>query len=189
MSSVQEVLAVLADAGFEPLPKPLTVVGTEFDFEAAVSGTKTSHDLVLIATDQMPRKRLQRLVAGLARSLDLAASRRPVSLVLIGGVAATDRVELERHARLLPILSAAPSIAEIEQAVSVLLPLKLPNADRPNESNPIDEVMTALGSQDATSDHRALIEAASGGPDAVREALRRYLNEGTGWTDKAGADR
>lgn len=189
MSIVREVLAVLTDAGFEPLPKPLTIVGTEFDFEAAVSGTGTSHDLVLIASDQIPRKRLQRLVAGLARSLDLAASRRPVSLVLIGGVATPDRVELERYARVLPILSAAPGVAEIEEAVSVLLPLKLPNADRPNESDPVDEVIKALGSQNATPDHRALIGAASGGPDAVREALRQYLNEGTGWIDKAGDDR
>lgn len=68
MTSVQDVLSVLEQAGFERLPKPLTVVGTEFDFEAAASGTRTSHDLVLVATDRVPRKRLQRLVAGLARS-------------------------------------------------------------------------------------------------------------------------
>lgn len=187
MTSVQEVLDVLERAGFERLPKPLTVVGTEFDFEAAASGTHTSHDLVVVATGQFPRKRLQRLVAGLARSLDLAASRRPVSLVLIGGVAASDRMELERYARVLPVASTTPDVAEIEKAVAVLLPLKLPNADLVHGSDPVNEVTAALGRR-TTPDHIALIQAATDGPDAVREALRRYANDGAGWTDEVEND-
>jgi hypothetical protein len=188
MTGVRDVLDVLEGAGFERLSKPLTVVGTEFDFEAAASGTHTSHDLVLIATDQVPRKRLQRLVAGVARSLDLAASRRPVSLVLLGEVAASDRMELERYARVLPIASTTPDVAEIEKAVAVLLPLKLPNADLVNGSDPIKEVMMALGPLKSTPDHIALIKAAADGPDAVREAFRRYANEGAGWIDEAEND-
>ncbi|MFE7422568.1 hypothetical protein [Rhodococcus sp. NPDC057529] len=188
MASVQEVLSVLEQAGFERLPRPLTVVGTEFDFEAAASGTHTSHDLVLVATDQVPRQRLRRLVAGLARSLDLAASRRPVSLVLIGGVAASDRMELERYARVLPIASTTPDIAEIEKAVAVLLPLNLPDTELVNGSDPVDEVMEALGPLNTTREHIALIRAAADGPDAVREALRRYANEGASWTDEVEDD-
>lgn len=184
MTSVQGVLAVLEDAGFERLPKPLTIVGTEFDFEAAARGTRTSHDLVVVATEQVPRMRLQRLVAGLARSLDLAASRRPVSLVLVGGVTASDRNELERYARVLPIASTTPDVAEIEEAVAVLLPLKLPNADLIHGSDPVNEVMAVLTPLKATSDHTALIRAAADGPDAVREALRRYANDGAGWNDE-----
>jgi len=186
MTSVQDVLAVLESAGFERLPKPLTVVGTEFDFEAAARGMNTSHDLVLVATDQVPRRRLQRLVAGLARSLDLAASRRPVSLVLLGGIAASDRIELERYARILPIASPAPDTAEIEGAVAVLLPLKLPNTDLVHGSDPVNEVMAVLGPLKATSDHITLVKAAADGPDSVRETLRRYANEGAGWTDEVG---
>lgn len=188
MASVQEVLAVLERAGFERLPKPLTVAGTQFDFEAAVRGTGTSHDLVLVATDHLPRRRLQRLVAGLARSLDLAASRRPMSLVLVGGVAADDRIELERYARVLPIASTEPDTAEIEEAVAVLLPLELPNADLVHGSDPVNEVLAELGPAKATPEHGALIKAAADGPDAVREALRRYMNEGAGWTDLVGDD-
>lgn len=188
MTSVQDVLAVLESAGFERLSKPLTVVGTEFDFEAAARGTNTSHDLVLIATDQVPRPRLKRLVAGLARSLDLAASRRPVSLVLLGGVAGSDRIELERYARILPIESSSPDTAEIEEAVAVLLPLKLPNADLVHGSDPVNEVMAVLGPLTTTSDHIALVKAAADGTDAVRETLRRYANDGAGWTDEVEGD-
>jgi hypothetical protein len=183
MTSVQEVLAVLEHAGFERLPKPLTVVGTEFDFEAAARGTHTSHDLVLIATDQVPSRRLQRLVAGLARSLDLAASRRPVSLVLLGGVSASDRIELERYARVLPIASTKPDVSEIRKAIAVLLPLKLPNADLAHGNDPVNEVMVALGLGKVSSEHIALIRAAADGPTVVREAFRRYANEGAGWVD------
>lgn len=188
MTSVLEVLAVLEHAGFERLPRPLTVVGTEFDFEAAARGTHTSHDLVLVATDQVPRRRLQRLVAGLARSLDLAASRRPVSLILLGGVPAADRFELERYARVLPIASTTPDVTEIEKAIGVLLPLKLPNADLVHGSDPVNEVLAALGPLKTTRDHIALIRVAADGPDAVREALREYANEGAGWTDEVDDD-
>lgn len=188
MSSVHEVVAVLEGAGFERLPKPLTVAGTEFNFEAAARGTRPSHDLVLVATDQVSRTRLLRLVAGLARSLDLAASRRPISLVVIGGVAASDRTELERYARVLPIASAAPDVAEIEAAVAVLLPLKVPDPKLVHGSDPVNEVMAALGPLKVTPDHIALVEAAADGPDAVRETLRVYANEGAGWTDEVEVD-
>ncbi|KAA9148654.1 hypothetical protein F6B41_06045 [Microbacterium lushaniae] len=183
MASIQDVLAVLERAGFERLPKPLTVVGTEFDFEAAARGTNTSHDLVLVATDEVPLRRLQRLVAGLARSLDLAASRRPVSLVHLGGISASDRIELERYARVLSIASATPNIEEIAEAVAVLLPLKLPNADLVHGSDPINEVMAVLGPLKATPEHIAFVKAAADGAEAVRDALRRSLNAGTGWSD------
>lgn len=188
MAGVQVVLAVLERAGFERLPKPLTVAGTEFDFEAAARGTRTSHDLVLVATDQVPHKRLQRLVAGLARSLDLAASRRPMSLVVIGGVSPEDRIELDRYARVLPIASAAPDAAEIEEAIAVLLPLELPNADLIHGSDPVNDLLAELGPARATRDHIVLVKAGADGPDAVRGALRRYMNEGAGWTGEVGDD-
>lgn len=188
MTSVLDVVAVLEGAGFELLPKPLTVAGTEFDFEAAVRGTDASHDLVLVATDQVPPARLQRLVVGLARSLDLSASRRPVSLILIGEVAPSSRIELERYARVLPIASTAPDVVEIEEAVAVLLPLRLPSAVLVHASDPVNEVMAALGPLKTTSDHIALIKAAAHGTDAVRETLRRYANEGAGWADRAEDD-
>jgi len=188
MTGIQDVLAVLEGAGFKQLSKPLVVVGTEFDFEAAARGTNNSHDLVLIASDQVSRRRLQRLLAGLARSLDLASSRRPLSLVLMGGIAAPDRLELERYARILPIASANPSYAEIEDAVAVLLPLKLPNADLSHGSDPVNEVLAVLGPVKATSEHIALIRAAADGANSVRKTLLRNANRATGWTAMEGDD-
>lgn len=188
MAHVRDVLSVLERSGFETLPKPLTVAGTEFDFDATARGRRPSHDLVLVATDRIPGLRLQRLVAGLARSLDLAESRRPMSLVLMGEFSASDRIELERYARVLPIDSVTPNVAEIEKAVAVLLPLELPEAALTHGTDPLNEVLAALGPSNTTSAHIALVKTAPDGPDAVREALRQYANEGAGWTDDAKDD-
>lgn len=185
MTGVEDVVVLLEEAGFARLPKPLTVAGAEFDFEAAARGTEHSHDLILVATDRVPRLRLRRLVAGLARSLDLAASRRPISLVLIGEVDAADRIELESCARVLHIGSTEPSASEIEEAIAVLLPLRLPEAELAHGSDPINEVMVALGLERTTRDHFALVNASADGPGAVKEALRLYANEGAGWSDEA----
>ncbi|WP_134505200.1 hypothetical protein [Cryobacterium flavum] len=111
-----------------------------------------------------------------------------MSLVLLGGVAGSDRIELERYARILPIESSSPDTAEIEEAVAVLLPLKLPNADLVHGSDPVNEVMAVLGPLKTTSDHIALVKAAADGTDAVRETLRRYANDGAGWTDEVEGD-
>ncbi|MAY96186.1 MAG: hypothetical protein CMH84_06575 [Nocardioides sp.] len=188
MTAVQEVLSVLENAGFERLPKPLTVAGAEFDFEAAARGTDTSHDLVLIATDHVSGRRLQRLVAGLARSLDRVESRRPMTLVLIGVPASTERIGLERFARVLPIPSLTPTRAAIEEAVAVLLPLKLPAAEIVHGSDPVNEVMAALGPIKATPEHIELVRASADGADGVRQVLRHYINTGAGWSDEVDDD-
>ncbi|MHA7275548.1 hypothetical protein ACX80O_03315 [Arthrobacter sp. Hz1] len=108
-----------------------------------------------------------------------------MSLVLLGEVAASDRIELERHARVLPITSVNPGISQIAEAVAVLLPLNLPQDELAHGSDPINEVMAALGAAKATSAHIALVRTASDGTEAVRESLRRYANEGAGWVDDA----
>ena len=183
MADISDVLEILGRAGFEKLPKPLTVAGAEFDFEAAARGTGTSHDLVLVATDQVRTRRLKRLVAGLARSLDIVSSRRPVSLVFLGAIAVSERVELERYVRVLCVGSSSPSLLEIKKAIAVLLPLKLPTADLVHGSDPVNEMIINLGRSKATSEHIALIRAADDGADAVREKLRRYVNAGVEWRD------
>lgn len=183
MTAVHDVVALLEGAGFVVLPRPLTIAGAEFEFDAAARGAGYSHDLVLIATDQVPRQRLQRLVSGLARSLDIEASRRPVSIIVLGEIAAPDRIALERYARVLTISSANPSVPEIEDAIGVLLPLGLPEAELMHGGDPLNDVLGVLGPLGTTADHITLIKAAADGPDAVRESLRLYVNDGVGWSD------
>lgn len=184
---LERVMEVLQRGGYQRLPTPLIVAGTKFDFEAAARGTGRSHDLVVVTTDRMPGPRLHRLVAGLARSLDLAQSRRPVTLVIAGELSAADKTELERQARVLHIDSDNPGAADVEQALAVLLPLDLPAAVIMHGSDPVNEVLAALGLGPNTAEHIALVRAALEGSEAVREALRNYINSGVAALSPGGA--
>ena len=180
-------MTVLERGGYQRLPKPLTVAGMEFDFEAAARGMQRSHDLVLVTTDRLSAPRRQRLLAGLARSLDLVQSRRPVTLVIVGDLSANDKNELERHARVLHVEPADPSWAEIERAIAVLLPLDLPASVVLHGSDPVNEVLASLGPGPNTAEHINLVRAAMGGADDVRTALRTYVNAGVVATSPGGA--
>lgn len=181
------VMTVLEDGGYQRLPKPLTVAGTEFEFEAAARGTQRSHDLVLVTTDRLPPPRRQRLLAGLARSLDLMQSRRPVTLVTVGELSADDKNELERHARVLQVEPANPSREDVERAIAVLLPLDLPATVIMHGSDPVNEVLATLGLGPDTAEHINLVRAAIGGADEVQTALRDYVNAGVVATSPGGA--
>jgi hypothetical protein len=173
-SAAETVLSVLEDAGFERLPKPLVVAGSTFEFDAAARGSGLSHDLVVVASELSSPRRLVRLVGGLSRALDQVESRRPVSVVVVGpALDAATTMDLERHARILTIGSEAPNPNEVRSAVAVLLPLTLPDASSQGR-DPLAEVAHAIGPS-LSDDHRAFIEAARLGSDAVRETLRRYV--------------
>lgn len=171
---IATVMAVLKEDGYRPQAKPLVVAGAEFDFDAAAVGTGTSHDLVLVATEEMPRALLRRLVTAVARTLDVAASKRPITLIYLGAMTTADKATIERFARVLIVSSLNPTPSEVKAAVAVLLKLDLPHAGiRTREA--IDEVLRALGA--ATPEHERLLAAASRGVEDVRQELRAFVNE------------
>lgn len=186
LHTTELVMTVLENGGYQRLPKPLIVAGTEFNFEAAARGTQRSHDLVIITTDRLPTPRRQRLVAGLARSLDLMQSKRPVTLVTVGDLSSDDKNELERHARVLQVEPPDPSRADIERAIAVLLPLDLPATVIMHGSDPVNQVLATLGLGPDTAEHINLVRAAIGGADEVQAALRDYVNAGVVTTSPEG---
>lgn len=174
-SGVETVLEILASVGFEPLPRPLVVSGTIFEFDAAATGTGVSHDLVVVGGQDAEAERLTQLLSGLSRSLDRLRSRRPVSLVLLGPRPdPTVLSQLEDHARVMFIDSEEPTAKQAWDAIAVLLPLHLPSA-RQLSVAPVEELVGNLG-ESASDDHRRMISVASSGSDAVREALRQYID-------------
>lgn len=187
VSGVETVLRVLETAGYERLPKPLVVSGSSFDFDAAARGTGVSHDLVVVAANPKSSRGLVRLLSGLSRTLDQAASKRPVSLVVVGELLdASTKADLERHARVLAIERSDPTADDVGRAIAVLMPLALPSATRQGR-DPLSEVAETLGSS-LSSEHRALLEAARVGSDEVRETLRRYVEAGLAGTSHEGMD-
>ena len=175
-TAVELVLAELESAGFQRLPRPLVAGGAVFDFDAAVTGTGVSHDLVVVGGQGADSVHLVQLLSGLNRSLDRFASRRPVSLVLIGSRPEPGTLaELEDNARVMVIEGELPEPADIRSAIAVLLPLHLPSTTQ-EVVDPLDELVADLGRSES-DEHRAIIDAARIGPDAVQETFRRYLDE------------
>jgi hypothetical protein len=177
-TGIETVLGVLEANGFERLPKPLVAAGSTFDFDAVVKGTGKSHDLVIVTTTATPDTRLSQLLSGLTRALDQAQSRRPVSLVLLGEPTTDPQTSgLERHARIMSIEGNDPTEEEVRSAVAVLLPLVLPVTGTQGRE-PLQEVAAALGPK-LSSEHQALIDQATMGADAVRDAFRDYVDSAT----------
>lgn len=175
-SGVDAVLAQLELAGFERLPSPLVVAGATFDFDAAARGTVYSHDLVVVAVTPQAPARLVRLLSGLNLILDRVASRRPVTLVLLGNASnSSTHADLERNARVLTIDSDDPSVEEIREAIAILLPLDIPPTGRQGR-NALAEVEAAVG-REWSHEHGHLVEAAISGSGAVREAFQEYVDE------------
>lgn len=175
-TAVELVLSELESAGFQRLPRPLVVGGAVFDFDAAVTGTGVSHDLVVVGGQGADSVHLVQLLLGLNRSLDHIASRRPVSLVLVGSrPEPVTLAELEDNARVMVIEGELPEPADVQDAIAVLLPLRLPPTTQ-EVADPLDELVAKLG-RSASDEHRVLIDAARIGPDAVQETFRRILDE------------
>ena len=174
VSGVETVLGILSSVGFEPLPKPLVVDGATFEFDAAATGTGVSHDLVVVGGQGAEAERLTRLLSGLSRRLDRSRSRRPVSLVLLGPRPHPSVLsQLEAHARVMLINTEEPTVEQARDAIAVLLPLKLPSARHVSVA-PSEELIENLG-KSMSDEHRQLIATANSGSEAVREALRRYV--------------
>lgn len=173
---VATVVSALEDAGFESLPTPLRVADADFAFDAAVRGTGVSNDLVVVASNSSPPRRLIQLLSGLTRTLDRVNSRRPVTIVLLGASREPSiTTELERLARVLTVASLDPDADEAKHAIAVLLPLTLPAATGRGR-DPLAEVADAIGPS-LSNEHRMLIEAAMIGPNEVRDTLRRFIDD------------
>jgi hypothetical protein len=128
MTLVERILTILTDAGYRPLPRPFTVASLPFEFAAALVASDKGLDLIVIvnlASDKDESSVIRRIQA-LARALDLAGSRRPLTAVLVGADANDATVEaLSQVCRVLPVgippdLSADQSLRDW---LAVLLPL------------------------------------------------------------------
>lgn len=171
---------VLAEAGFSALPQPVKVAGIPFHFSAMLSSDRSLDLVVLIDTfESGAEEAMRREVAGLARALDVARSRRPLTVVLIGQrwSEVTERA-MTRVARVLRcevVLGDEARDAALRDALAVLLPLNLtPAADAPEES--WSSVKAELQDGLADPDLAKVVTAAPRGPARVKKALLQFLS-------------
>ena len=134
MSTSDRVLEILVqEGGYRPLPKPFRVGTQSFDFTHALVASDRANDLVIVvelrgdtADDVIIRK-----VLALTRALDVLRSRRPVTAVLTSGQPRSETVQaISKVCRVLPVGApvTADAVAEVRDALAVLLPLAKPPA-------------------------------------------------------------
>jgi hypothetical protein len=127
MTLVDHVQRILTSAGYRELPRPFAVGGLPFEFSSAFVARERSLDLIVVvdlSTDT--EQRFVQKIRALARALDLAKSRRPLTAVLVGAECDEGTVEsLSPVCRVLPIGAPAESVVEqvIRDWLAVLLPL------------------------------------------------------------------
>jgi hypothetical protein len=178
---VERIVAILTEAGYRPLPIPLTIASVPFDFAAALVGSGRSTDLVVVidtVVDSVARTRQK--IDGLGRAMDVAGSRRPVTAVIAGPRPPDPTLDaLGRVCRVLPVGTPVGADADIllHQWLSVLLPLELPD---PSETggDPLAELDQHLTSTVVADIRDKLYQAAPKGREGVREALRTLILDG-----------
>jgi hypothetical protein len=177
---VTRVVDILTTAGYRQRTTPVTVASVRFEFAAILLGSDRANDLIIVIDTLVDGEaRIRQKVEGLSRALDLAASRRPLTVVLVGPPPRPTIVEaLARVSRVLTVGTPTGDSADrfLADTLAVLLPLVLPDASEA-VVDPLDEVRRQLPvdiDQDALV---PLFTAARSGTEAVQEALRELLED------------
>lgn len=172
---VTRVVDLLTKAGYRYRTTPVTVASVPFEFAALLLGSDRANDLIIVIDTLVDDEaRIRQKVEGLSRALDLVASRRPLTVVLVGPPPRPTIVEaLARVSRVLTVGTPTGDNADrfLADTLAVLLPLSLPDASEA-VVDPLAEVLKQLP---ADIDHDAiapLLATAPSGTEAVKEALR-----------------
>lgn len=175
------MVELLTASGYRPLPVPLSIGGSvDFDFAAILIGEDSLDLIVVIDTVGQPDSEVtRRQVEGLGRALDLFASRRPLTTILVGPTP-NDSVlgSLTRVARVLPVGSPFGEDAadQLGEALAVLLPLNLPPVVQ-QAADSWTAYTSELMITHPENPPQELLVASSEGRDAVEAALAAWIRE------------
>jgi len=157
----------------------VTIAGIPFEFSAILTADRSLDLVVLVDTiDDGPEEDARREIDGLARALDVARSRRPLTVALIGPrwSELTERA-IARVARVLVCDVVVDDDARdaLRRALAVLLPLTVDTAPgEPTQS--WANVRSRLGETTGGQEFAALLAAAPRGAAGVQEALIQFLS-------------
>jgi hypothetical protein len=175
---VERVVQLLAANEYVHLGEYLNVGSVRFDFSAVLVGARRASDLIVVADtlDGPTDSHLRRAIAALARALDLAESRRSMTLIVVGPRPSEISLrELARVSRILLVGTPTGDSADesIRGTLAVLLPLDLPVGGA-TTSSPLELVRAQLPEIDP-SILDAFFVAAPSGTESVRAALRNEI--------------
>lgn len=177
ITPVGRITSMLQEAGYRPVSTPLVIGGLKFDFPAALVGTEPSPDLILVADTAFEQE--ERLVAkleGAARALDIARSKRPLTVVIAGPRPSSSNLEaMSRVCRVLPtgtVLDKDPDGC-LRNWLAVLLPLRLPEAHAPIADAPDQVSKLGAGLDPEIAE---LVIPAKQGTRAVQVQLHKIID-------------
>lgn len=185
---VGRITSMLLEAGYRSASSPLMIGGLKFDFPAALVGTETSPDLILIADTAFEQEeRLVTKLEGVARALDVAKSKRPLTVVIAGPRPSSANLEaMSRVCRVLPTGTVRDKDAEgsLRNWLAVLLPLRLPEAHAP-----IANALEQLSKLGAGLDQEVadLVIPAKQGMQAVQLQLHQIIDDAVAGGKEDGA--
>jgi hypothetical protein len=185
---VGRITRLLLDAGYRSVSAPLMIGGLKFDFPAALVGTEPSPDLILIADTAFEQEeRLVTKLEGVARALDVARSKRPLTVVIAGPRPSSANLEtMSRVCRVLPTGTVLDKDAEgsLRNWLAVLLPLRLPEAHAP-----IADALEQFSKLGAGLDQEVadLVIPAKQGTQAVQLQLHQIIDDAVADAKEDGA--
>lgn len=186
---IEGVVKLLTGSGYRRLPSPLSIAGLSFEVPAALVGENPSPDLILVADTAFETDiRILRKVEGVARALDVARSKRPLTTVLVGPK--PKAVVLDAMTKVCRVLATGVIGTEednslLQNWLAVLLPLALPEP-----SNDIAEPLESIvkSSSDLKKTVVDMVALGAHGSDAVQARLHELLNASLAVPDVASPD-
>lgn len=187
---VEKVVEFLVSAGFQELPTPLVIRQSRFEFPAVMMGPGNASDIVLVSdTVNAKDADIVRKIQGVARALDLARSRNPLTSVLVGPRPIPgDLTKMMQVCRVLPVGTVPTEEKESKEHLSnwlaVLTPLNQIHTDGV-VADPMAELISRLG--DLSPEVQALCNSVPSGTSAVEEAANNLLAEAlrSAWENEA----
>lgn len=176
---VERVVAALVEGGYGEAPDAITISTLVFEFDAVLVDQRNSADLVLVVDliENPDERSLRRRIEAVGRALDMAESRRSLSLALVGPDPSEITLsELSRVCRVFRVGTPTGPDADksVRAALAVLLPLNVAE-DEIASVRPLDLIKSEFSASSAI-DLKFLVDASVRGEDAVRDALRTWLN-------------
>jgi hypothetical protein len=177
---VSRVVNLLTAAGYRQRETPVTVASVPFEFAALLVGADHALDLIIVIdTLTEPEVRIRQKVEGFGRAMDVVASRRPLTIVLVGPTPRAAIVAaLLRVGRVLPVGTPTGLGADafLRDALAVLLPLKVDHASE-SVVDPFAELRRHLEPTRREEEVAPIYAAALDGTESVQQTLRDLLLE------------
>ena len=171
------------------LPPPLLISGMQFRFPAVLFGPAKSSDLILIAdTAEIENNgEIVRQVLGVARALDVARARNPLTTIIVGPRPSQAEIaDMMSVCRVLPLgaMSVEETDGLLANWLAILTPLGLVTSDN-LVVDPLTELQTELAG--LRDDIAALAPLANEGSGAVKSAINAIMTAELeqAWEDEA----